>query len=202
MYKNYEALLDEEIVVLAQEGQEAAMEFLIRKYSPLIWKNAHLYARQNFDGDDLYQEGAMALVRAVQKYKEGTGATFYTYAMHAIRKSVMYTVRNWLQGGGGTTVPVEPSTFFNQAKHSYVQVLEIEEEREPDMVQEVLEENLLTPLEKDCLKLFLKGHRYTAIAETLQVPVKKVGNALDRCRLKMRKRYGISGKNIQKCSQC
>jgi len=190
-------LSEEEVVLAAQSGCEPSMEFLVRRYRGLLWKQAKMYYGHGFDTDDLVQEGSMALVRAIQKFEPGFEATFYSYAQSAIRRAIMYFLRSHLRKGGGE-LPVEPHRFFNQPKYAYTQPMAIEEEKRPDVIQEALtDESFLSAFEKECLRLHLDGYPYVEIAERLAISEKGVDNALGRCRQKMRKRYKNHGYRLQ-----
>jgi RNA polymerase sigma-B factor len=62
----------------------AARDELVRKYLPLIRSLARRYSYTSEPLDDLCQVGAMALVKAIERYRPGTGASFKAYAVPTI----------------------------------------------------------------------------------------------------------------------
>jgi RNA polymerase sigma-B factor len=62
----------------------AARDELVRSYLPLIRSLAHRYSYTTEPIDDLCQVGAMALVKAIERYREGEGASFKAYAVPTI----------------------------------------------------------------------------------------------------------------------
>jgi RNA polymerase sigma-B factor len=62
----------------------AARDELVRKYLPLIRSLAKRYAYTSEPMDDLCQVGAMALVKAIERYRPENGASFKAYAVPTI----------------------------------------------------------------------------------------------------------------------
>jgi RNA polymerase sigma-B factor len=62
----------------------AARDELVRKYLPLIRSLARRYSYTTEPLDDLCQVGAIALCKAIERYRPGTGASFKAYAVPTI----------------------------------------------------------------------------------------------------------------------
>ena len=62
----------------------AARDELVRKYLPLIRSLAKRYSYTTEPLDDLCQVGAIALCKAIDRYKPGCGASFKAYAVPTI----------------------------------------------------------------------------------------------------------------------
>jgi RNA polymerase sigma-B factor len=62
----------------------AARDELVRKYLPLVRSLARRYSYTSEPLDDLCQVGAMALVKAIERYRPGQGASFKAYAVPTI----------------------------------------------------------------------------------------------------------------------
>src|SRR5580765_2485530 len=66
-------------------GQDlAARDELVRKYLPLIRSLAKRYSYTSEPLDDLCQVGAIALCKAIDRYRPGNGASFKAYAVPTI----------------------------------------------------------------------------------------------------------------------
>jgi RNA polymerase sigma-B factor len=63
---------------------QAARDELVRKYLPLVRSLAKRYSYTSEPLDDLCQVGAMALCKAIERYRPGTGASFKAYAVPTI----------------------------------------------------------------------------------------------------------------------
>jgi len=62
----------------------AARDELVRKYLPLVRSLAKRYSYTSEPLDDLCQVGAMALVKAIERFRPGCGASFKAYAVPTI----------------------------------------------------------------------------------------------------------------------
>ena len=62
----------------------AAREELVRRYLPLVRSLAMRYAYTSEPLDDLCQVGAMALCKAIDRYRPGCGSSFKAYAVPTI----------------------------------------------------------------------------------------------------------------------
>src|SRR3954447_8498534 len=62
----------------------AARDELVRKYLPLVRNLARRYSYTSEPLDDLCQVGAMALCKAIERYRPGTGSSFKAYAVPTI----------------------------------------------------------------------------------------------------------------------
>ena len=62
----------------------AARDELVRKYLPLIRSLARRYSYTSEPLDDLCQVGAIALCKAIERYRPGCGASFKAYAVPTI----------------------------------------------------------------------------------------------------------------------
>jgi RNA polymerase sigma-B factor len=62
----------------------AARDELVRKYLPLIRSLAKRYSYTSEPLEDLCQVGAMALCKAIERYRPGSGASFKAYAVPTI----------------------------------------------------------------------------------------------------------------------
>ncbi len=66
---------------------------LIDKNKNMIYKIASPY-RQHYDIEDLYQVGIIGVLKAAEKYKEGSTAKFSTYAYKFILGEILEFIRN------------------------------------------------------------------------------------------------------------
>ena len=80
---DYKKLNDYELVYQVRENDEIAYDLLIKKYSNLIRIFAKKFLRKykylGLEYDDLYQEGMMGIIKALNNYNTDD-TLFYTYA--------------------------------------------------------------------------------------------------------------------------
>lgn len=65
---DYHAANDETIIARSHDGDDAATDFLLEKYKPLVKKKARTLFLIGGDNDDLIQEGMIALYKATALY--------------------------------------------------------------------------------------------------------------------------------------
>ena len=95
---------DYELVYLAQEGNEEAINLLYQKYKPIIVKkskNAILFATHHgIDINDIMQEGFIAFDEAIRSFSQDETATFYTFAMLCVERKIANYLRKTTGGRG------------------------------------------------------------------------------------------------------
>ena len=73
-----------ELITLAQQGDEEATETIIRENSGLIWSVVKKFAGRGYEADDLYQIGAIGLLKCIRKFDMSYDVKFSTYAVPMI----------------------------------------------------------------------------------------------------------------------
>lgn len=91
-------LSNEQLCVLAKEGSAEAKEILIRNNIRLIHQKAYELSKQygslNAEQEDLFQEGCIGLLKAIEPFDAGRGVTFLTYAGQSIENAMMTYIRS------------------------------------------------------------------------------------------------------------
>ena len=72
------------LITLAQQGDEEATERLIKENSGLIWSVVKKFAGRGHEADDLYQIGAIGLLKCIRKFDMSFDVKFSTYAVPMI----------------------------------------------------------------------------------------------------------------------
>lgn len=72
-------LNDNELIYLITENDENAKEILIKKYRPLILSMINKYQITSITKDDLYQEGLLYLIKAINTYNSEYKMSFNAY---------------------------------------------------------------------------------------------------------------------------
>ena len=73
-----------ELIVLAQQGDEEATARIIKENSGLIWSVVKKFAGRGYEADDLYQIGAIGLLKCIRKFDMNYEVKFSTYAVPMI----------------------------------------------------------------------------------------------------------------------
>jgi RNA polymerase primary sigma factor len=79
-------------VALAQVGNQAAKAALIKVNMRFIMGIARTYQHQGMDLDDLYQEGCIGILRAIEKFDPEVGTKFLTYASWWIKQAILQSL--------------------------------------------------------------------------------------------------------------
>lgn len=186
---------DEEIVRLAK-NDDAAMEFLFKKYAGIVKKESRTLYIIGADNEDLSQEGMIGLYKAIKSYDPSKGANFNTFATICVRGQIK-TAITYMQRKKHVFLNSYVS-FFEDYENSgkLVDVLEDKEINNPEEI--VLAEennkelalkikNKLSKFEKNVLSSYLYGLSYFDIGIKLGKSDKSIDNALQRIRQKLSK---------------
>ncbi|MBE6935936.1 MAG: sigma-70 family RNA polymerase sigma factor [Ruminococcaceae bacterium] len=184
----YEALSDEALLASLADGDSAAQDALIRRYTRLIRACARPYFLNGGDSEDLLQEGLLGLLSAIRSY-DPAKSSFRTFAVLCIRRSIISAVRaaqnhnnailndslsiDQVLSEDGTSLPLT-------AQDPEALIIHRDERRR-------LERELsrsLSDFEQHVLTLYLKGLSYREMASALGRPPKSIDNAVQRIRRK------------------
>jgi RNA polymerase sporulation-specific sigma factor len=83
----------EDHVKLAKQGNSESLTKLLIKFKAFIFKTARSFNIRSYDEYDLVQIGYISLIKAVDKYKEGSN-TFSSYVYQTIKNSIRCTARD------------------------------------------------------------------------------------------------------------
>jgi len=72
------------LIALAQAGDDAAAEQLMQQNNGLIWSVVKKFAKRGYELDDLYQIGAIGLLKCIRKFDASFDVKFSTYAIPMI----------------------------------------------------------------------------------------------------------------------
>jgi len=72
------------LIKRAQEGDNTAAEQLIKDNSGLIWSVVKKFTKRGYEPDDLYQIGAIGLLKCIRKFDASYEVKFSTYAIPMI----------------------------------------------------------------------------------------------------------------------
>lgn len=104
---NLKGLTNEELCVMAQQGSKEAADALVINNDRLIYKIAervlNQYRPTDLDKEDLFIEGCIGMMKAIDRYDVSMGNKFSTYACFWIRQAITRAVMN---EGFGVRLPV------------------------------------------------------------------------------------------------
>jgi len=196
--KNYEVYEENQVVERAKEGDERALNYILRKYSSLVRYKARSYFLIGAEYDDLIQEGMIGLFKSIKDFKTGNKTSFKSFAELCITRQIITAIKNATRQ---KHIPLNRyislnKPFYSNEETSYplFEILKIRELNDPEQliisnekienIKEIFEK-FLSKLEASVLSLYIKGKTYIEIARTLNLKVKSVDNALQRIKRKL-----------------
>ncbi len=86
--------MDSSLIIRAQQGDEEATGQLIKENSGLIWSVVKKFAKRGYELDDLYQIGAIGLLKCIRKFDMSFDVKFSTYAVPMIIGEIKRFIRD------------------------------------------------------------------------------------------------------------
>ena len=207
--KNYIELVDEELVKLSHDGDELALEYLIERYKYFVRSKARSYFLVGADHEDIIQEGMIGLYKAARDYKEES--SFRSFAELCITRQMITAIKTATRQKHiplNSYVSLNKPAFDDDSERtvedallqdcaSDPEELIINQENVSDIENKLNE--MLSPLEKKVMVLYLEGKSYVEIGELLGRHTKSVDNALQRVKRKLEIYLKNRKKTIDKC---
>lgn len=197
MERNYEEITDEELVTLAQEGEEIAEEFLIRKYKDVVRSKAHLYFMVGADSEDIVQEGMIGIFKAIRSYNSTKQASFHTFAEICINRQIITAIKRATRlkhSPLNTSVSLNKPLSETEPNTTLEETLSSNSNTDPEALFLLKEDmgyiegngaEIFSDLELTVWNEYLKGKTYLEIAEITGKPAKAIDNAIQRTKRKL-----------------
>jgi RNA polymerase sporulation-specific sigma factor len=191
-------LADLQLVMRARNGDQKALDELIRRYQGFVRLKASSYFLAGGDADDLIQEGLIGLYKAVRDFSPEL-SSFRSFAELCVTRQIITAIKS------ATRFKHSPLNTYVSFSHTPAG-----QESEGDCtlgdalpgpsvddpsVCVISTEELqslvftlgtgLSKLEADALKLYLEGESYETMAERLGCDTKTIDNALQRVKRKV-----------------
>ncbi|MDA8206169.1 MAG: SigB/SigF/SigG family RNA polymerase sigma factor [Thermaerobacter sp.] len=78
----------------AQSGDQNARQQLVERHWNLIWHIVHRFSARGYEPDDLFQVGAIGLLKAIDRFDVDRGLKFSTYAVPLIMGEIRRHLRD------------------------------------------------------------------------------------------------------------
>ncbi len=173
----------EQLLLEFRDGNREVFDVIAGKYKGLVAKIAASFDRGCGNFDDLYQEGLIALYRAVCAYKVGSEA-FSSYASKSIRNSMISWTRvNANKVIGNVSIDELPETLLSGTHESSPEEIFLSEQFRAELKKRAMEH--LSDYERCVFLLYLQEMTAAEMAECLGKSKKSVENALSRIKAKL-----------------
>ncbi len=201
----FEKVQDDELVAMAQAGDEGALEAILMRYKPLVHKKSQPYYLAGGDDDDIVQEGLIGLYKAVIDFDKDKFPLFKVFAGVCIERRIISAVK---KASRQKHTPLNSYISLSNSAYDGEQGIALDEvidsgrggdpekiliERENISGLEGIINNALSPLEMQVLLCHLNGRSYKETAGELGKDVKAVDNAMQRIKKKLE---NVQYKNI------
>lgn len=202
--EKYSMKSDEEVVILANQGDLEALEYLIIKYKILVKSKVYTYYIAGADKDDIIQEGMIGLYKAIKSFDEKKSNSFKNFADMCVTSQIITAIK---AASRQKHMPLNKSISLNKplyedSKSSIIDMIEIGPSQDPmelfiskedlDFTEKKIQ-GMLSSLEKKVLKNYLEGKNYEEIGSILSINAKCIDNAIQRIKRKVQ-RYIVKGR--------
>lgn len=190
---------DEELVGRVRQSDDKAIDALLNRYRHFARAKARSYFLAGADKEDIVQEGMIGLFKAIRDFQPGKNATFRAFAELCITRQIITAIKTATRL---KHVPLNSYVSLSRPAGAHG-----EDDERPlgdalvsadvvDPIELVISgeeiENIkssmrtvLSALETDVLRLYMEGHSYQQIADSLGRHVKSIDNALQRIKRKL-----------------
>jgi RNA polymerase sigma-H factor len=192
-------LEDLQLVLRARNGDGAALDVLIRRYTSFVRLKASSYFLAGGDSEDLVQEGLIGLYKAVRDFRADKETSFRSFAELCVTRQIITAIKT------ATRFKHAPLNTYVSFSHSPAgqdsdsevtlgDALPGPSVDDPSVCVISTEElqslvftlgSGLSQLEADALRLYLEGSSYEQMAEELGCDTKTIDNALQRVKRKI-----------------
>jgi RNA polymerase sporulation-specific sigma factor len=192
-------LEDLQLVMRVRNGDMAARDEMIRRYTGFVRMKASSYFLAGGDAEDLLQEGLIGLCKAIRDFRHDKETSFRSFAELCVTRQIITAIKT-------------ATRFKHQALNNYISFSNTPAGQDPDSdctlgdalpgshvdepsVQVISTEELkslvfclgtgLSGLEADALRMYLEGSSYEDMADELGCDTKTIDNALQRVKRKI-----------------
>ena len=188
-----------QLVIRSRNGDGAALDLLIRRYTGFVRLKASSYFLAGGEGDDLVQEGLIGLYKAVRDFRADKETSFRSFAELCITRQIITAIKTatrYKHAPLNTYVSFShtPAGQESESDCTLGDALPGPSVDDPSTCVISTEElqslvfclgNGLSRLEADALRLYLEGLSYEEMAAELGCDTKTIDNALQRVKRKI-----------------
>ncbi|MDP1422028.1 RNA polymerase sporulation sigma factor SigH [Peribacillus simplex] len=205
LVENYTHLEDVMLVGKIQNGDEDALDFLIKKYKCVVQSYALKYFLTGGDKDDVFQEGMIGLYKAIRDYKNCKKSSFRSFAELCISRQIITAVKAAIcqkHSHLNNYVSLYTPIYQGESEQSLIDLIPEQSQNDPVTILikseeicdiELILTEVLSELESSVVDLYLEGKTYFEISKELKVQKKTIDNALQRVKRKLERYFESRG---------
>jgi RNA polymerase sporulation-specific sigma factor len=190
---------DNEVVELAQVGDEDATEYLLHKYAGLVRAKLKSYFLLGAEKEDLHQVGMLGLWEAVMDFRQDKEVSFRCFAQMCVQRELITAIKaatRQRQLPLNSSLSLDACVYDDSPEKCLSDLLPCTRNRNPEdlwtdsesatWLKRSIKQRLST-FEWRVFRAYLDGMSYSEVAESLRCKVKSIDNALTRIRRKLAK---------------
>lgn len=190
---------DEERVRQAQQGGQAATEYLLVKYQSLVESKARLYYLVGADQEDIVQEGMIGLYKAIRDFRADRQISFRSFAELCITRQIYTAIKASTRQKHiplNSYISLHATVYDADSDRTLMDLLEEPGAHDPvdtvitrqfaDDFRRVMREEL-SELELALLHGYIRGLSFQEIADELKIHHKSVDNGIYRVKKKLKR---------------
>lgn len=194
---DFEPMTDEEVVLLAQSGNQEATNYILEKYKSLVKSRVRAYFLVGADKEDLLQEGMIGLFKAIRDFSAEKQASFAGFADLCATRQIVTAIKTATRQKHtplNNYVSLNKPSYADDSEHTLLDSISYASVSDPEQIvineeaynatSERIVENL-SAFEKNVLGEYLQGKSYNEIALVQNRSVKSIDNALQRIKKKI-----------------
>ena len=197
--RDFDCMTDEQVVILAQQTDGPALEYLLNKYKNFVRTKARSYFLIGADHEDIVQEGMIGLYKAIRDYKAERLSSFRAFAELCVTRQIITAIKTATRQKHiplNSYISLNKPIYEEDSDRTLLDVIteegmsnpeEMIIDREDLSVIEGKIGQMLSDLEKEVLVRYMEGKSYVEIADEMHRHVKSIDNALQRIKRKLLK---------------
>jgi RNA polymerase sporulation-specific sigma factor len=197
-WRNADGKTDDDLVLEARAGSDAALCELLNKYRAFARVKARSYFLVGADREDIVQEGMIGLYKAIRDFNPELQTSFRAFAELCITRQIITAIKTATRQKHGPLNnyvsferPVGGDDDGERVLGDVLPTVAITDPADLVISAERIRalqahfDEVLSDLETEVLRLYVEGKSYQEIAERLQRHVKSIDNALQRIKRKL-----------------
>ncbi len=195
-FAQFLSMTDEDVAVLAQNGDGQALAYLLNKYKNFVRSKARSYFLIGADHEDIVQEGMIGLYKSIRDFQPSRLASFRSFAELCVKRQIITAIKAATRQKHvplNSYVSLNKPLYDEESDRTLLDVIDGRVTNPEDLyisqedlsrIQTQISE-VLSDLERQVLEAFMDGKSYQEIAELLGRHVKSIDNALQRVKRKL-----------------
>jgi len=216
MRGSFAGLPEDQVILMAQQGNGEAMEYLLKRHIDIVYSKAKVFYIKGLDKDDVVQEGLVGLYKAIRDFQFDREASFRGFAHICVYRHLISAVKTANRQKHiplNTFTSIDKQLKYGREENSGRTLQEVIADERIDPENEIINQELikevsttlremLTPLEWKVFISYLDNKTYQEISRELNSSIKTVDNALQRSRRKINQiRYKLNGEDVRQLMQ-